>query len=362
MTPSPLAPATPGDAGAARPPRARLTVSYVVPNLDVSGGIKVVLEHAEELHARGHDVCVVSLSPPAPWRKVDVPVRVVPEISEATLPGSGFVIATWFETVLPAVRAAGPGRVIQFSQGYEGIYPHVAHRKAEIDEAYGQPIPKLLISQHLVEIYEGRFPGPFFVLPQAIRAADYAPCDPERAMPREPATIGIVGPFEGENKGIRHGLRAVARLREAGRELRLQRASQTALLPEESAIAKADLYVHGASVAEMADWYRRVDVLVHPSFEAEGFPLPPLEAMAAGAPVVLTSIPSFDPLPDDVVVRVTPGDAEAIAGAVARLLDDPVEWAGRRRKGLTLAREYSVVRAVDALEEALQKISWSQKR
>lgn len=359
MTPSP-SPSTGGRAAGA--PRDRFEVTYVVPNLDVSGGIKVVLEHAEELHARGHDVLVVSLGPPAPWRKVGVPVRVVPEISAATLPGSGFVVATWFETVIPAVKAAGPSRVLQFSQGYEAIYPHVAHRRAEIDAAYAQPIAKLLISQHLVGLYEGRFPGPFFVLPQAIRAADYAPDDPERGAPRTPPTVGIVGPFEGENKGIRYGLAAVARLRREGRDVRLRRASQTALLPEESAIARADLYTHGASVSEMAAWYRGADVLVHPSFEAEGFPLPPLEAMAAGVPVVLTRIPSFDPLPDEVVVRVAPGDADGIAEAVARLLDAPAEWSERRRKGLSLAREYSVARAVDALEAALQKMSWSEKR
>ena len=339
-----------------------LKVTYVIPNLEVSGGIKVVVEHAEELHARGHDVCVVSLGPPAPWRNVDAPVRVVSEISAATLPATGLAIATWFETVVPTVRAVGARRAVHFSQGYEAIYPHVAHRKAEIDEAYGQPIPKLLISRHLVELYEGRFPGPFFVVPQAIRAADYAPPDPERAAPRTPPTIGVVGPFEGLNKGIRYALEAVARLRVDGRDVRLLRASQTPLRPEEDAIAHADLYLHAASVAGMAEWYRQVDVLVHPSFEAEGFPLPPLEAMAAGVPVVLTRIPSFDPLPDDVVVRVEPGDSAGMAEAAGRLLDDPAAWAVRRRKGLPLAREYSIPRAVDALEEALQKISWSANR
>ena len=334
-----------------------MKIVYVVASLEVSGGVKVIVEHAEGLAARGHDVSIVSLRPPEPWMPVGVPVTVVPEISAGTLPEADVHVATWFETVVPTVRAARARRVVHFSQGYEAIYPHVAHRKAEIDEAYAQPVPKLLISSHLVGLFEGRFPGPYAVLPQAIRVGDYAPPDPERDRPRVPSTIGIVGPFEALNKGIRVGLAAVARLRGEGRALRLHRASQVPLTGEETSLAPCDAYSLRASVAEMARWYHAVDVLIHPSFEAEGFPLPPLEAMASGVPVVLTAIPSFDPIPDDVVSRVAPGDVDAMARAAARLLDDPVLWAERRQRGLALARTYSLDRALDALEEALRALA-----
>ena len=333
-----------------------MKIVYVVASLEVSGGVKVIVEHAEGLAARGHDVSVVSLRPPEPWMPVGVPVTVVPEISAATLPDADVLIPTWFETVVPTVRAARAGRVVHFSQGYEGIYPHVAHLRAEIDEAYGQAIPKLLISRHLLDLFQGRFPGPYHVLPQAIRAADYAPPDPERDRPRVPPTIGIVGPFEALNKGIRVGLAAVARLREEGRTIRLHRASQVPLTDEERSLALCDLYVLRASVAEMASWYHSADVLVHPSFEAEGFPLPPLEAMAAGVPVVLTDIPSYGPIPAEAAPRVPPGDVAAIAEEVSKLLDDPALWAQRRRGGIEVAGSFSLDRAVDALEAALERI------
>lgn len=331
-----------------------MKVVYVVSSLEVSGGVKVIVEHAEGLAARGHDVSIASLRPAEAWMPVRVPVTVVPRISAATLPEADVHVATWFETVVPTVRAARARRVVHFSQGYEAIYPHVAHRKAEIDEAYAQPIPKLLISSHLLGLFEGRFPGPYAVLPQAIRGEDYAPRDRDRDRPRTPPTIGIVGPFEALNKGIRVGLEAVALLRAAGRLVRIHRASQVPLTGQESAIASSDLYAHGASTAAMVGWYHGVDVLIHPSFEAEGFPLPPLEAMAAGVPVVLTEIPSFAPIPDDVVLRVPPGDAAAMASAAARLLDEPRLWAERRSKGLVHASTYTVERAVDVLEEALR--------
>ena len=333
-----------------------MRVVYVVSSLEVSGGVKVIVEHAEALAARGHDVSIASLRAPEPWMPVGVPVTVVPEISAATLPPADVHVATWFETVVPTVRAARAKRVVHFSQGYEAIYPHVAHRKAEIDEAYAQRVPKLVISEHLVGLFTGVFPGPFHVLPQAIRAGDYAPPDPERGAPREPAVVGVVGPIEGLNKGIRFGLEAFLLLSAEGRGVRLHRASQLPLSEAERAIVVPDVYACRASVAEMARWYHGVDVLIHPSFEAEGFPLPPLEAMAAGVPVVLTDIPSYRPIPPDAAPRVAPGDASAMAREAARLLDDPGLWSARRRRGLEAAATFSLARATDALEAALEAI------
>ncbi len=333
-----------------------MKVVYVVERLELSGGVKVIVEHAEELSRRGHDVSIVTRHAAEGWMPVGVPVTVVPYFSAATLPEADVHVATWFETVVPTLRAGRARRIVHFSQGYEGIYPWIAHRKAEIDDAYAQPVPKLLISAHLATLFAGRFPGPFHVLPQAIRAADYAPPDPGRTSPRRPPAIGIVGPFEALNKGIRFGLEAVSRLRADGRSLRLHRASQMPLTDEERTLLPCDVYAFRASVAEMVSWYQSADVLVHPSFEAEGFPLPPLEAMAAGVPVVLTDIPSYAPIPADAAPRVPPGDAAAIAREVALLLDDRALWAARRRRGIEVAATFSLDRAIDALEEALAEI------
>ena len=80
--------------------------------------------------------------------------------------------------------------------------------------------------------------------------------------------------------------------------------------------------------------------------------------MAAGVPVVLTDIPSFRPLADDVVSRVPAGDASGMAREAARLLDDPWLWATRRARGLAAARGYSLDRVLDRLEEIFgQKMS-----
>jgi glycosyltransferase involved in cell wall biosynthesis len=331
-------------------------IVYVVESLEISGGVKVIVEHASGLLARGHDVRIVTKNARHDWIAVDVPVDEVRQFDSTTLPGADVHIATWFPTVVPTVRARKALRIFHFSQGYEVLYPNVVHRKDEIEAAYAEEIPKLLISRHLLRLFEGRFPGPYFVLPQAIRASDYAPPPADEGRPRRVPAIGVVGPFEATNKGIPFALDAIQRLRGEGRLLRLHRASQLPLGAEERERCVPDLFLEGASVTQMIAWYRGIDLLIHPSFEAEGFPLPPLEAMASGIPVVLTSIPSYGPIPEDAVSRVAPGDSPGMARAAAELLDDPVLWNRRRARGLEVAATFSLDRVLDELERILATI------
>jgi glycosyltransferase involved in cell wall biosynthesis len=83
--------------------------------------------------------------------------------------------------------------------------------------------------------------------------------------------------------------------------------------------------------------YGAADAFVLPSF-AEGIPVVLMEAMASGVPCVTTRITGIPELirSDDEGLLVAPSDAEALAAAVARLIDDPalrtrIAAAARRR-------------------------------
>lgn len=102
------------------------------------------------------------------------------------------------------------------------------------------------------------------------------------------------------------------------------------------------------------DWYAALDVFVAPQ-RWEGFGVTPLEAMATGVPVVATTVGAFPELVQTGVTGalVPPGDVEAMALAVGRLLDDEAlrrnqGAAGRDRvrKHFTLEAEAEALNAV----------------
>ncbi len=328
-----------------------MRIAYILESLELSGGVKVVVAHAEGLAARGHDVSIVTRDARHDWLEIRVPIVAVQHFGPETLPEADVHVATWFPTVLPVVNAHRAAQVFHFCQGYEAPHPHTVHRLAEIEEAYRQGIPKLLVSAHLLPLLEGRYPGPFHVLPQAISARDFAPPDPERTRPRRPSVLGVVGPFEAPLKGIGFALRAALRLREGGRDVHLHRASALPLTEAERDLCAPDAYSHALPAAAMPAWYHGLDVLLYPSFDAEGFGLPPLEAMASGVPAVISDIPSLVVLPPDAVSRVSAGDFAAMSREAAGLLDDPALWAERRARGLEVARTFTIDRVLDRLEE-----------
>jgi glycosyltransferase involved in cell wall biosynthesis len=95
----------------------------------------------------------------------------------------------------------------------------------------------------------------------------------------------------------------------------------------------------GVGWAELVELYARAQVAVVPSLY-EGFSLPAVEAMACGLPVVATTAGALPEVLGDAASFVPPGDAGALATAIAALLDDP---AGRARSGAA-ARERAVAR------------------
>jgi glycosyltransferase involved in cell wall biosynthesis len=76
------------------------------------------------------------------------------------------------------------------------------------------------------------------------------------------------------------------------------------------------------SDAELRALYAGASVFAFAS-RHEGFGLPPLEAMALGAPLVCSNAASLPEVVGDAALLFPAGDAESLARALARVLDDP---------------------------------------
>jgi glycosyltransferase involved in cell wall biosynthesis len=112
------------------------------------------------------------------------------------------------------------------------------------------------------------------------------------------------------------------------------------------------------------DWIAEMDepallsaatVFVYPSFY-EGFGLPPLEAMACGAPVICSNASSLPEVVADAGILFDPHNAAALADALARVLSDERLCADLRARGWAQARRFTWERAARATLAVYQKV------
>jgi hypothetical protein len=83
-------------------------------------------------------------------------------------------------------------------------------------------------------------------------------------------------------------------------------------------------FVSGISTEQLVRYYGEATLAVVPSIY-EGFGLPAGEAMACAVPVVATDGGALPEIVDDAGVIVPAADADALAAAIGRLLEDPAE-------------------------------------
>jgi glycosyltransferase involved in cell wall biosynthesis len=117
--------------------------------------------------------------------------------------------------------------------------------------------------------------------------------------------------------------------------------------PERPRLAGDGVYLPGR-VGDVASWYRRAELLVHPA-RWEGFGLALLEAMLAAKPVVATRVSSAPEVVADgeTGLLVPSDDPAALADAMLAVLADPARAQAMGKAGLARARgEFSVEKMV----------------
>jgi len=94
-------------------------------------------------------------------------------------------------------------------------------------------------------------------------------------------------------------------------------------------------------------------LLVYPSL-SEGFGFPPLEAMAAGTPVVATTAGSIPEVTGDAALLVAPGDPEALSAAIRRVATEPRLCDDLVARGTARARAFPTQASARALLDVLR--------
>lgn len=103
----------------------------------------------------------------------------------------------------------------------------------------------------------------------------------------------------------------------------------------------------------LADLYRRCAIFCFPSI-FEGFGFPPLEAMACGAPVVISNVSSLPEVGGDAAVYCDPRDAHSLVEALVKARD---EQGPRKQLSLARANQFSWQRLADQTMAVYSELS-----
>jgi len=102
---------------------------------------------------------------------------------------------------------------------------------------------------------------------------------------------------------------------------------------------------------ELAKLYSEADVVICSSWY-ESFPLPPLEAMACGAPVITTRDGTEDyALNEENALVVSPRNSQALAEAILRVLENEKLVSTLRENGFKTAKQFTWDKTTDKVEK-----------
>lgn len=328
-----------------------LQVAYLLEDTDLSGGVRVQLAQADALIRRGHRVVIITKGAPLRWRSSAAEWRYVEDFSDLDTSEFDFVIAGFWTTVEPAYRSAGE-RTLHFCQGYEGAFSAYQDIKSQIDAAYRLPIPKLVVSKHLIPICAA-FGSEVRWVGQIVDEDFYRNGQPTE---HEPLRVLLAGASQIDFKGIPEGYGAAAHARSYGANFELIRVSPWAPGGDEPVRELVTEFHVGLSTEQMVKLVQSCDIFLGPSRIDEGFGLPAAEAMASRLPAVLTRIPSFLGFgePQDYALFADEGDAAGLGEQLLELLQDAELRQRLRLRGAEVVEQFRSDHTAARLEAYLR--------
>ncbi len=330
----------------------RLHVIYVLQSTGVGGGHRLVFEHLNRLQAMGVNAELYALEGPPDWFPLDAPVREFADYSElvdALKREDAVKVATWWETAVPVwLASVSRGIPVYYVQDIETSYYR--------DDPYMQSVVLSRYRKEFNYITESHWNG---------RQLE--------EMGVTPAMVGcgidenIFRPLEVEREedvlltlGRSHYLKNLPMTIDGWKAMGESR-PRLWMFGIEPALAEglegAEYFLR-PSDEEVNELYNRATVFVQTS-RHEGFCLPVLEAMAAGAPVICTDAHGNADFCEHErnCLMVGQEDPQGLKQALERLFADKELQERLRAEGYRTAAEYTWDRVMQQMMDFFESIS-----
>jgi glycosyltransferase involved in cell wall biosynthesis len=358
-----------------------MRITFVLPGLNLSGGIRVIAIYAERLRRRGHRVVVVAPPVRRPglrsrtrdfvrgrgWRRhadsgmdathfngTGVAIRLLERwrpIVDGDLPDADVVIATWWETAEWVADLSPPkGTKVYFVQHHESFSYLPIER---VEATWRLPLHKIAVAQWLVDLARARYGDDDVSL--VSNAVDH---DLFHAPPRGKNSTPTVGLMYAtvDFKGCDISLRAFDLSKQRNADLRLVAFGTEPPSPRMPLPPQADYHLRPPQ-HELRKIYARCDALLFGS-RTEGFGLPVLEAMACRTPVIGTPAGAAPELLSGggglLVAAEAPEEMARAIGKIAGLSEE--KWKEMSEAAFVTASRYTWDDATDRFETALERV------
>ena len=329
----------------------RLRIVYVTEDTGVGGGHRDIFEHLNRLSARGHEVSLYTLGERPDWFCLRVPVRSFADyhqLAAALAEVEAIKVATWWMTAEPVWRASiVRGIPVYLVQDIEtSYYPDHERARHAVLDSYRPEFRYMTISTWNRERLRELGLDAELIPPGIDLDTFRARPDVER---REDMVLAL---------GRSNPLKNLDLTFAAWRALSEPR-PELCMFGIEPELARDEgaRYVEAPDDEQVNELLCRATVFIQTSTH-EGFALPPLEAMAAGAAVVCTDAHgNRDFCHDGVNCLMAEPRVAAVKAALARLLAEPQLRARLGRAGIETAKEYEWERRIDALEAFLERVA-----
>jgi glycosyltransferase involved in cell wall biosynthesis len=335
----------------------KLDISYLLPHNRVTGGLKILIEQANRLQSRGHNVSLYGHSPKPDWIEIKCAYFHVPpdeELHEAVL-SADVVIAGYWDLVVDAVKSRAPLKYLSEQGGsyifeYEGIEPF--YRNVVIS-AFQLPVKVITVSRQMQEKIKNLYGRKSVLIPNAVDDGIFYPIQKRKNNIPEILMVGYDSlPFKGHDDIIK----ALSILRREGYNFRLRWATASSPQKDYSDIG-FDIQYHIAPSQEELGWlYRTSDIYISGSYY-ESFSLPPLEAMASGTAVITASNEGVREYAADGknCLMYRPGVVEELVSRLKLLIGSSKLREELIYEGLKTAEKFNWTKSIDIFEEELIK-------